>query len=709
MMSISKKTGNLFMRFAMIAIALFSTSAIFAATPDFSIPEADLKIKPGTTQNLHINLANAKDYCALQFDLKMPAGLTVSTVDAKMIIAGSDFKLYGSSLQDADSYRFLAYAFKKPIPNFSPGDNLITLEITANNDFSGGAIEIFNAFVAQKVEEGLSDKIVEVAASDKSYEMVANVQVESISLDKTSVTITDSESVTLKATITPLNASGQKLTWSSSNDEIASVDQSGVVTGKKKGTATITVSSENGKSATCTVTVTDTPATSVTITQPSSTTLNVGESIILAATVAPANATVKTVTWTSSKTSVATVDQTGKVTAVGAGSVEITATCGSVSGSITLTVHNYIKSIQITPSEISIELDKTGKLEVSYTPTNPEAVNLSWSSSDTGIVTVGNDGTITPKGVGQTTVTVKDSYTGLTASCTVTILDIHYGDVDDNGAVTVEDINLIVSHILGKNPSTFNQKKADINKDGKINVIDVTYAVDLALSESPARLKAAIDAMRSETRGPSLSLNFDTVALNENGEALIPFSFRSQDNLSAFQTDVQLPATVQVDEISLGNILSETHSLSFLKLDDNMIRIMIYSSSLAPLVSDNLSLKLKVSDEVDLSEESLGTASFTNTIASAPNGKGIPFDDFKIEISRGLLGGISGVQESGVEVSAQSGEIVVKTNSPMPVEVYTAAGTLADRFISTGVDSRQLVKGLYIVVVDGRSFKVMVF
>ena len=156
------------------------------------------------------------------------------------------------------------------------------------------------------------------------------IAVEGITIDKTTATVEEGATVTLTATVTPGNATDKTVTWSTSNEAIATVS-GGVVTGVKAGEVTITAKAGD-KSATCTVTVTAAatepevvPVTGVTLSQ-TAVTLDIDQSITLTATVAPENATNKAVTWASDKTDIATVDANGKVTAVAAGTANITVT-----------------------------------------------------------------------------------------------------------------------------------------------------------------------------------------------------------------------------------------------------------------------------------------------------------------------------------------------------------------------------------------------
>ena len=157
------------------------------------------------------------------------------------------------------------------------------------------------------------------------------VAVNSVTLAPTSATLTlgETETVTLIPTVLPGDATDKSVTWSSSDEAVATVTD-GVVTAKAAGTATITATATNGtadtsddKTATCTVTVT-VPVSGVTLSQTEAA-LNISETLTLTPTVLPAEATNKTVAWTTSDASVATVAD-GVVTAVAPGTATITAT-----------------------------------------------------------------------------------------------------------------------------------------------------------------------------------------------------------------------------------------------------------------------------------------------------------------------------------------------------------------------------------------------
>jgi len=150
-----------------------------------------------------------------------------------------------------------------------------------------------------------------------------------VSVNQVSVTLDIGAGHTFVATVAPANATNRTVTWTSSNNAVATVNNTGRVTAVAAGTATITARTHNGQTATATVTVMQAGQpqvlpTGITIDR-TALTLTATASHLFVPNVAPANATNQTVTWTSSNNSVATVNSAGRVTAVAAGTATITA------------------------------------------------------------------------------------------------------------------------------------------------------------------------------------------------------------------------------------------------------------------------------------------------------------------------------------------------------------------------------------------------
>ena len=268
------------------------------------------------------------------------------------------------------------------------------------------------------------------------------VEVESVSLNKSEMTLTEGESETLAATVTPDNAENKSIIWSSNNEAVATVDANGTVTAKSAGTAVITATSTNGKSAGCTVTVEkkQIPVTEVRLSE-STVGIVEGSTYKLTATVLPGNTTdSKNVSWSSSNSEVATVDANGTVTAKSAGTAVITATSkNGKSAGCTVTVSRKeipITEISLDKSSATLTEGETTTLVATVLPENTTyGKSVKWSSSNVAVATVDLMGKVTAKSAGTAVITAT-SENGKTASCTVTVnkKDTYTGlrDVDGN-------------------------------------------------------------------------------------------------------------------------------------------------------------------------------------------------------------------------------------------------------------------------------------
>ena len=262
------------------------------------------------------------------------------------------------------------------------------------------------------------------------------VAVKGITLDQTSLKLQIGGAAgILTATINPSDATNQKVTWSSSNEAVASVKANGLtatVTGKQGGTATITVKTEDGsKTATCQVTV-NASVTGISLDQ-QSISMNKGNTATLKAAIAPSYATNQKVTWSTSNSGVATVSGnglTGTVTAKGNGTATITATTedGGFSASCNISVTTAVTGVTLNNTSLNVnynpQLMATATLTATINPSGASNQNVTWSTSNSSVADVSGNGlsaTVTMKGVGTATITVTTADGGKTASCTVTV------------------------------------------------------------------------------------------------------------------------------------------------------------------------------------------------------------------------------------------------------------------------------------------------
>ncbi len=249
----------------------------------------------------------------------------------------------------------------------------------------------------------------------------------SIIMNQTNLTINVGEKHVLSVTIEPANAKNKNVNWISSDESIVTVNANGGITGIKVGTATISAITDNKKIAKCRVTVNNTNPIEVLPEKielnKTSANLEVGETLTLKGTITPSNAKDKTIKWTSSNNSFATVNSDGMVTAKGVGEVTITAeTINGKKATCKIVVKKEVVPItKITLNKTSLNLvyNNSVTLTKTVTPTNATE-NVTWESSNTKIATVDQNGKVTAMGVGTANIIVR-SNGGIEAKCVVKV------------------------------------------------------------------------------------------------------------------------------------------------------------------------------------------------------------------------------------------------------------------------------------------------
>ena len=258
------------------------------------------------------------------------------------------------------------------------------------------------------------------AASCSVTVVAKTIDVASVSLSKTELSMIEGDSETITATVKPDDATDKTVTWSTSDAAVATVD-GGKITAVKEGSATITAKAGD-KTATCPVKVEkkEIAVESVELNK-TEIELNEGDSDTLVATVKPDDATDKTVTWSSSDSEVASVDDGGLVTAIKEGSVTITAAAGVVSTTCAVTVSKKeiaVESIELNITTLTLKKGKSETLSVTVKPDDATDKTVTWSSSDASVATV-SDGTVTAVKEGTAIITAKAG--DKEATCFVTV------------------------------------------------------------------------------------------------------------------------------------------------------------------------------------------------------------------------------------------------------------------------------------------------
>lgn len=364
--------------------------------------------------------------------------------------------------------------------------------------------------------------------TEEEYNAAANVAVSSITLNASSKTLEIGETLQLTATVNPDNASDKSLTWSSSNPSVATVSADGLVTAQSEGSATIkaTANDGSGVSASCSITVKKpiVLVASIVLNQTSATLLT-GETVQLEATVNPEDATDASLTWTSSKPSVAKVDSNGLVTALAAGTAVITAKANDGSGkkaTCSITVENpvvLVAAVELNMTEATILTGETVQLTAVVTPSDATDASLTWSSSDETIATVDENGLVTALAAGTAVITATtNDGSEVSASCTLTVTSVIIDIDEEETTITVEegeeiDLDVILPEGMEDEDLTWTSSDESIvivNEDGTLTAvgsgtvtITVTasdgssYSVTITVEVSSGIAGIAMDASNS--------------------------------------------------------------------------------------------------------------------------------------------------------------------------------------------------------------------
>lgn len=449
--------------------------------------------------------------------------------------------------------------------------------------------------------------------------ITVKAKVSSVTLSASEKSMQVGQTYTLTAKVLPKEAS-QEVTWSSSDTKVATVEN-GKVTAIKAGEAVITAASKDNSEikATCAITVVNIPVESVTLNK---TTLLLveGKSETLTATVKPDNVLDKTVIWKSSNESVATVTTAGKITGVKEGTANITATCGSKTATCVVTVDPpvvAVTGVSLDKEEITIDKGSTGQLTATVLPERAGNKSVTWSSSNTSIVTVssvGNVATLTGKAAGEAVVTVKTVDGNFTKECKVTVVIPVTSITLSQTAATIEfgqtlTLNATVSPTNASTTaiewSSDKPDVASVSEDGVVTggmtagTAKITASCGGKTATCTVTVKAEIILVTSVTISPS-SLE---LSLNQQATVTAKVSPKNADNKNVIWT-VPAGAVVTVDQNGTVTAVKEGSCRLIAKSADgnasDWITVKVTKVAVDGLTLTPSTLTLKVGETYDL-------------------------------------------------------------------------------------------------------------
>lgn len=317
--------------------------------------------------------------------------------------------------------------------DIQPGDHLITLS-TCTYDFK----EARFAIVARRVREGENATVDTSKAYINPEPVMPKAWYEAkeiaklvagVTMNPTEVTLNPGQTATLQATVTPSTAVNRKVTWSSSDSSIATVDANGVVTAHKKGTATITVrTEESGFTASAKVTVNGSAISEISfLAENVSVAVGAKANLRDILQVTPADAALDGLVWATDKPDIATITPEGVLSGLKAGETWVTVTTpGGPTAQILVKVGTYVPIEYLTiTGNATVQVGKTSQLAAIINPENATYRTVVWESSNTKIATVDANGLVKAKKTGTAVITayVIDNGVRKEAKATITVVD----------------------------------------------------------------------------------------------------------------------------------------------------------------------------------------------------------------------------------------------------------------------------------------------
>lgn len=328
------------------------------------------------------------------------SGITLDSTSMTLVVGESDVIVATLSPADAENQNIIWSSENASVARVNGGT------VTASGP---GVTNI----VAKSDDNGLVSAVCRITVVAKA------VPVEGISLSDESIELNKGEKKRLEATISPAGATIQNVRWMSTDENVATVSESGEVSALGTGETEIVVTTvDGGFTASCCVSVVQS-AEGLSLDK-TELELYESESCVLTAVISPSDATDKTVEWTSSDESVATVFG-GKVQAMKEGTAVITAKSGAFEAYCEVTVKCRVKGVSLSEHTLTLISGDTYQLKASVYPERADDRSVEWSSDKTSVVSVSGEGLLTALSPGSATISVKTLDGSHTDECKVTV------------------------------------------------------------------------------------------------------------------------------------------------------------------------------------------------------------------------------------------------------------------------------------------------
>lgn len=423
-----------------------------------------------------------------------------------------------------------------------------------------------------------------------------------VELDEELVELYVGESKRLTYMVYPSTASSPEVQWTSFDTSVVTVDDEGLLSGKRPGTTQVMVMTYEGSYyAICTVVVKQ-RATGVRM-NATEVTMNAGEYYDMDVTITPATATDANLTWESLNTKVVTVSSTGRITARSVGTaIILVKTEGGATSYCTVTVLEAVRAMELDPSELTIDVGEAFTIAPVFRPASASNTQVKWESSDTSVATISAAGTVTGVERGTTVITCTSMDGGYKAFCLVTVEDplmelkidpdtyrLGFGKTFTLHAVTEKNGEVIEDAEVEWYSS--DDSICSVDRGGKIMGLDYGYATITAeaLDGSGRRAECEVRVVREVT---SIKLNHSSLTIIQGETAALVATVQPSNatyRTVLYSSEDESIAMVDDDGVITG--LTPGTTMVYARARDNSGKYaMCYVTVIAPVASTGVSV-----------------------------------------------------------------------------------------------------------------------
>lgn len=435
--------------------------------------------------------------------------------------------------------------------------------------------------------------LVTIAALDgsgvsKTVHIAVLQMAQSITIDNSITDIYLGFTYQMNVSILPEDTSDKSVSYVSSDPNMIEVSAAGVLTPKSRGSAVITISTNDGSNLSASMSLCVKQYVQSIALSENEMSLYLGESKTLKASVLPLDADDQTYSYISSDESVATVNSSGKVTALKAGSAVISCRSNdgsNVTASCLITVRQYIKEISLSESDITIPAGTTYQIDSVVLPEDATNKALSYSSANSSVAAVTDSGLISAAAAGSTTITVSSlDGSDRKATCKVTVIQ-PIESIRLNGNSYQLYVGDIVKLSYEINPSdctnqdvmfiSSDDRIADISRYGKVTAKAYGSCVIRIISEENSQIYAECEITVTEKDVINVDTKTDQLRTDDPVKSMaeaLPIDTSEVD--SSDQSDISNEADTNDDTIASVNT-GGYHWYEYLMIASGLISLII--------------------------------------------------------------------------------------------------------------------------------------